>query len=88
MNNRAVEDAAIAFVPDWEAKHGRLSHDARGAGAVANTERTIGVEAYGRSARGHDLWLEVRQVEEAGASELLALRRGKRPPELDLELIN
>ncbi len=68
MSNRAIEDTAIVFVLDWEAAHGRPSHDTRGTGAagdVANTERTIEVKAYGRSARGQDLWLEVRQVEEA-----------------------
>lgn len=66
--NRAVENAAIAFVLAYEATHGRPSHDTRGTGAatdVAGDMRTIEVKAYGGSARGQDLWLESRQVDEA-----------------------
>lgn len=67
MSNRAIEDAAIAFVLDWEAAHGRPSRDTRGTGAagdVAGHLRTIEVKAYGGFARGQDLWLEPRQVAE------------------------
>lgn len=68
VGNRAVEDAAIAFVVEYEHRHGRRAHDTRGRGAAADVEsddRIIEVKAAGRSARGFDLWLEVRQVEEA-----------------------
>jgi len=40
----------------------------RGKGAPADIEsppRMIEIKAYGKSSRGQDLWLEVRQVEEA-----------------------
>jgi hypothetical protein len=67
MSNRAIEDVAIAYVLNWEAAHGRPSHDTRGTGAagdVAGVHRTIEVKAYGGFARGEDLWLEPRQVSE------------------------
>jgi hypothetical protein len=67
MTNRDIENAAVAYVLRCEAVAERPSHDTRGAGAagdVANAERIIEVKAYGGSARGQDLWLEVRQVEE------------------------
>jgi hypothetical protein len=67
MTNKAIEDAAIAYVLDWEAGHGRPSRDTRGTGAaadVAGPDRTIEVKAYGNFARGQDLWLEPRQVGE------------------------
>lgn len=66
--NRAVEDAAIAFVLARETATGRTPRDVRGTGAAGDVDsppRTIEVKAFGRSARGTDLWLEVRQVEEA-----------------------
>ncbi len=66
--NRQVEDAAIRFVIAREAAEGRQAKDTRGTGAagdVASDGRVIEVKAYGGSARGQDLWLEVRQVEEA-----------------------
>jgi hypothetical protein len=66
--NRAVEDAAIAFVLEHERRHGRDAHDTRGRGApvdVRSDGRSIEVKAYGRSARGLDLWLEPSQVEAA-----------------------
>ena len=69
MTNRAVEDAAVTYVLDWEFARGRPSQDTRGRGAaadVAGEHRTIEVKAYGGSARGQDLWLEPRQVAEAG----------------------
>jgi hypothetical protein len=68
LTNRQVEDAAIAFVVEWETAHGRPARDTRGRGAagdVAGQTRTIEVKTYGRSSRGQHLWLEVRQVEEA-----------------------
>jgi len=69
MSNRAVEDAAIAFVIAYEKTQGRVASDTRGHGAAADLEsddgRLIEVKAYGGSARGSDLWLETRQVEEA-----------------------
>lgn len=66
--NRAVEDAAIAFVLARETANGRTARDVRGTGAAGDVDsppRTIEVKAFGRSARGTDLWLEVRQVDEA-----------------------
>jgi len=69
--NRAIEDAAIAFVVRWEAEHGRPTQDTRGAGAaadVAGPDRVIEVKAYGQSARGQDLWLEPRQKAEAASN--------------------
>jgi hypothetical protein len=67
-SNRAVENAAILFVLAREAAYGRTAHDTRGTGAagdVASEGRVIEVKAYGGSARGQDLWLEPRQIEEA-----------------------
>lgn len=69
MSNRAVEDAAIAYVIKYEDAAGREARDTRGRGAAADVVsdggRVIEVKAYGGSARGSDLWLETRQVEEA-----------------------
>lgn len=68
LGNRAIEDAAIAFVIDYERRFGRVAQDTRGRGAAADVEsddRIIEVKAAGGSARGADLWLETRQVEEA-----------------------
>ena len=69
MSNRTVEDAAIAFVIKYEGAAGRKARDTRGRGAagdvVSDDGRVIEVKAYGGSARGSDLWLETRQVEEA-----------------------
>lgn len=66
--NRAIEDAAVAWVIAVEASDGRVAVDTRGTGAdgdVSSPPRTIEIKAYGRSARGQDLWLETRQVEAA-----------------------
>ena len=66
--NRAIENAAIAHVLAYEAGHGRAARDTRGTNAaadVASDGRVIEVKAYGGSARGQDLWLEPRQVQEA-----------------------
>lgn len=68
LSNRKIEDAAIAYVLEWKARHGRPSRDTRGTGApayVAGEQRTIEVKAHGGSARGQDLWLEPRQITEA-----------------------
>lgn len=67
-SNRAVEDAAIAWVLEIEREAGREAVDTRGTGAAADISsppRLIEVKAYGQSARGHDLWLEPRQIDEA-----------------------
>lgn len=69
VTNRQVEDAAIAHMLRMEEAAGRAAVDTRGSGAMADIEgeRLIEVKAYGRSARGSDLWLEPRQVEAAQA---------------------
>lgn len=67
-SNTAVENAAIAWVLQIERGAGRNPVDTRGTGAAADVSsppRVIEVKAYGRSARGQDLWLEPRQVEAA-----------------------
>jgi len=67
MTNRQVEDVAIRLVLEREHSAGRTAFDTRGQGALADIEGDwlIEVKAYGRSARGADLWLETRQVEAA-----------------------
>jgi len=68
MTNRQIESAAIAYVIEREADDGREAHDTRGGGAAGDLvsgDRVIEVKAYGTTARGTDLWLEVRQVKEA-----------------------
>lgn len=67
MNNRQVEDAAIRLVLEREHSAGRAAVDTRGQGALADVEGDwpIEVKAYGRSARGADLWLETREVQAA-----------------------
>ena len=65
VGNKAVEDAAVTYVIAQEQVRGRQARDTRGAGDLVSGERVIEVKAYGRSSRGQDLWLEVRQVEEA-----------------------
>ncbi len=70
-SNRQVEDAAVAFVIDQEVLEGRSAHDTRhrgAAGDLVSGDRVVEVKAFGTSARGQDLWLEVRQVEEARAN--------------------
>lgn len=72
VGNKAVEDAAIAYVINYEGRHGRTAHDTRHRGAPADVQsegRLIEVKAAGRSARGFDMWLEVRQVEEARVTQ-------------------
>lgn len=66
--NKAIEDAAIAWVMGLEREAGRTPKDTRHSDAPADIEslpRLIEVKAFGNSNRGFDLWLEVRQVEEA-----------------------
>jgi hypothetical protein len=64
MTNPQVEDAAICLVLEREHNAGRSAVDTRGQGALADIEGDwlIEVKAFGRSARGADLWLETRQV--------------------------
>lgn len=68
QGNKAIEDAAIAWVMQLEQRTGRTPEDTRHRGApadISSPPRLIEVKAFGRSNRGYDLWLEVRQVEEA-----------------------
>ena len=67
MTNRQVEEVAIQLVLEREHAVGRSAVDTRGKGALADIEGDwlIEVKAYGRSARGADLWLETRQVQAA-----------------------
>lgn len=67
MTNRQIEDVAIQLVLERERRAGRSAFDTRGHGALADIDgdRLIEVKAYGRTARGADLWLEARQVEAA-----------------------
>lgn len=70
--NKAVEDAAIAWVMELERASGRQPQDTRYRGApadIASPPRLIEVKAYGTTARGYDLLMEVRQVEEARRNE-------------------
>jgi hypothetical protein len=66
----AVENAAIHWVIEQERRAGREPLDTRHEGApadIASPPRLIEVKAFGKSARGNDLWLETRQVD-AGRS--------------------
>ncbi|KUI19811.1 hypothetical protein AU193_07920 [Mycobacterium sp. GA-1285] len=66
--NKAIEDAAIAWVMELERANGRQPKDTRYRGAPADIEsppRLIEVKAYGTTARGMGLLMEVPQVEEA-----------------------
>lgn len=69
LTGKRVEDAAIAFVLDFERAAGRVPRDSRDRGAPADVEsdgRIIEVKAFGRSARTDGfLWLEERQFDEA-----------------------
>jgi len=68
VTNREIESRAIAYVVRQEEAAGRTARDTREAGAAADVvsgDRTVEVKAFGTTARGMDLWLEVRQVEEA-----------------------
>src|SRR3954468_6493437 len=66
--NKAIENAAIAWVLDYERTQGRDPRDTRYRGApadVESSERVIEIKAFGGMNRGFGLWLETRQVEEA-----------------------
>lgn len=68
VGNHRIEAAAIEWVMQLEREAGRTPADTRHRGAPADIDsppRLIEVKAYGKSARGSDLWLETRQVEEA-----------------------
>jgi hypothetical protein len=68
-SNKAVEDAAIAWVLEFERREGREPRDTRYDGPspadIVSPPRTIEVKAFGNGARGTDLWFEVPQFEEA-----------------------
>lgn len=67
-SNKAVEDAAIAWVCELERKAGRSPKDMRGSSSpvdIMSPPRAIEVKAYGRFARGEELFIEVAQFEEA-----------------------
>lgn len=71
LTNRQIENAALAYVIACEAAEGRTAVDTRGKGAaddLMSDGRVIEVKASGGSARGSDLWLEERQVDEARAN--------------------
>ena len=66
--NKAIEDAAISWVMELERRAGREPTDTRYRGApadISSPPRLIELKAFGTTSRGYDLWLEVRQVEEA-----------------------
>jgi hypothetical protein len=68
VGNKAIEDAAIAWVMQLERAAGRYPQDTRYRGAPADIEsppRLIEVKAFGKSTRGDDLLMEPRQLEEA-----------------------
>lgn len=67
-SNKEVEDAAIAWVCQREREAGRTPEDMRGRGSpvdIVSPPRMIEVKAYGRSARGEELFMEAPQMEEA-----------------------
>jgi hypothetical protein len=70
-SNKAIEDAAIAWVMELELAAGRQPRDTRYTGGPADIDsppRLIEVKSFGTSNHGNDLLMEVRQVEEAGAT--------------------
>lgn len=72
VGNKAIEAAAIAWVMEQERAAGRQPRDTRHQGAPGDIEsppRVIEVKAFGATTRGCDLWLEVRQVDEARRNE-------------------
>lgn len=68
-NNRAIENAAVAFVMEHERHSGREPQDTRGnpqaLADLLSPPRLIEVKATGCSARGYDLWLEPNQMKAA-----------------------
>lgn len=73
VSNKQIEDAAIAWVIEYEKAAGRSPVDRRYvAGHPADLEsppRLIEVKACGTSTRGQDLWLEAAQVEAARVND-------------------
>jgi hypothetical protein len=68
QGNKAIENAAVDWVMQLERRAGRTPQDtrySRGPADLSSPPRLIEIKAFGRSNRGYDLWLEVRQVEEA-----------------------
>lgn len=69
VGNKAIEDAAIAFVIEFERAQGRAARDTRYRGAAADLEsegRLIEVKAVARTMRTAGfIPLEVRQIEAA-----------------------
>jgi hypothetical protein len=67
--NRAVEDAAIAWVMELERRTGRIPRDSRrdprSPADLVSPPLVIEVKAFGATTRGGDLWLETNQVDEA-----------------------
>jgi hypothetical protein len=67
--NKAIEDAAVAYVMDLERRAGRAPIDMRNVASfpadIESPPRAIEVKAVGGDQRGWFLWLEVAQVEEA-----------------------
>jgi hypothetical protein len=65
--NKEIEDAAIAWVIDYERSQGRTARDTRKKGPtdLDSPPLKIEVKAYGVSGRGYDLWLEPPQYAEA-----------------------
>jgi hypothetical protein len=71
-SNKAIEEAAIAWVMDVERANGRNPSDSRYRGAPADVEsppRVIEVKAFGRLNRGFGLWLETRQFDAASSDQ-------------------
>ena len=67
VGNKAIEDVAVKWVIGLECAAGRQPKDTRHTEAAADIEsppRVIEIKAFGTSARGDDLWLETRQVDE------------------------
>jgi len=90
--NKAIEDAAIAFVLDLERQSGRNPVDRRYEKAYAadieSLPRVIEVKAVGGSQRGWFLPLEVPQVNEARSNPGFSIYRRQRPAGLSRTLRN
>jgi hypothetical protein len=69
VTNKAVEEAAVRFVFDYERRAGRDPRDSRaipGApGDLISGDRLIEIKAAGTSSRGFELWLEPVQYQAA-----------------------
>jgi hypothetical protein len=65
LSNRAVEDAAVAWVMELERAAGREPRDVRYTRSPVDIEsppRSIEVKACGKSARGSDIPIEIPQM--------------------------